>query len=516
MKYTITPVSRNEKKWGTVCLVGAGPGAGELLTIRGMERLKACDAVVYDHLASQELLGFVRKDCRIIYAGKEAGSHSMPQEEINRLLIGLAKEGLNVVRLKGGDPFVFGRGSEEILALKEAGISWETVPGITSAVAVPELAGIPVTHRGISRSFHVITGHTLAGGREQNELKAYAAMEGTLVFLMGFHSLSAITEGLIRGGKSPQTPAALIENGSLLNQRVLRADLETLAAKAKEQGFHTPAIIVVGEAAAFNLQPETVNPRGPLDGMTVGLIGTEHFTDQMEIALRKEGAKTETLLRMECLEEKGKNAMASVYPRLGTYTWLVLTSVNGVRLFFKGLFESGLDIRALGHMKVAAIGAATCRALLERGIRPDLVPEEYCSASLAQALFKVLHSKDRVLMARVEGASVKLAQMLIKAGIPFDDIPLYAVKGVPSKRMEEQLSLCRVLIFASPSGVRAFKQAGGFCRPEDSERPLYAAIGPVTAEAMKEEIGKTADIIAESYHIPGLVKAVIDGTAPLP
>ena len=188
MKYTITPASRNEKKWGTVCLVGAGPGAGELLTIRGMERLKACDAVVYDHLASQELLGFVRKDCRIIYAGKEAGSHSMPQEEINHLLIGLAKEGLNVVRLKGGDPFVFGRGSEEILALKEAGISWETVPGITSAVAVPELAGIPVTHRGISRSFHVITGHTLTGGREQNELKAYAAMEGTLVFLMGFHS----------------------------------------------------------------------------------------------------------------------------------------------------------------------------------------------------------------------------------------------------------------------------------------------------------------------------------------
>lgn len=169
-----------------MCLVGAGPGAGELLTIRGMERLKACDAVVYDHLASQELLGFVRKDCRIIYAGKEAGSHSMPQEEINRLLIGLAKEGLNVVRLKGGDPFVFGRGSEEILALKEAGISWETVPGITSAVAVPELAGIPVTHRGISRSFHVITGHTLAGGREQNELKAYAAMEGTLVFSWAF------------------------------------------------------------------------------------------------------------------------------------------------------------------------------------------------------------------------------------------------------------------------------------------------------------------------------------------
>ena len=485
-------------KKGFVYLVGAGPGDPRLITLKGKQILEDCDAVVYDHLASTAFLSWVPSHCRILYVGKQAGHHFMKQEQINELLIKLASEGLKVVRLKGGDSFVFGRGSEEILALREHGISWEVVPGITSCVAVPELAGIPVTHRNVSRSFHVITGHTLAGGREQNELKAYAAMEGTLVFLMGFHSLSAITEGLIRGGKSPQTPAALIENGSLLNQRVLRADLETPAAKAQEQGFHTPAIIVVGEAAAFNLQPETVNPRGPLDGMTVGLIGTEHFTDQMEIALRKEGAKTETLLRMECLEEKGKNAMASVYPRLGAYTWLVLTSVNGVRLFFKGLFESGLDIRALGHMKVAAIGAATCRALLERGIRPDLVPEEYCSASLAQALFKVLHSKDRVLMARAEGASVKLAQMLIKAGIPFDDIPLYAVKGVPSKRMEEQLSLCRVLIFASPSGVRAFTQAGGFCRPEDSERALYAAIGPVTAEAMKEEIGKTADIIVES------------------
>ena len=316
MKYTITPVSRNEKKWGTVCLVGAGPGAGELLTIRGMERLKACDAVVYDHLASQELLGFVRKDCRIIYAGKEAGSHSMPQEEINRLLIGLAKEGLNVVRLKGGDPFVFGRGSEEILALKEAGISWETVPGITSAVAVPELAGIPVTHRGISRSFHVITGHTLAGGREQNELKAYAAMEGTLVFLMGFHSLSAITEGLIRGGKSPQTPAALIENGSLLNQRVLRADLETLAAKAKEQGFHTPAIIVVGEAAAFNLQPETVNPRGPLDGMTVGLIGTEHLQIRWRSHCEKRGLKQKRSFGWNAWKKKGKMPWLPYIPGL--------------------------------------------------------------------------------------------------------------------------------------------------------------------------------------------------------
>lgn len=516
MKYTITSAASEEKRTGTVCLVGAGPGAPELLTIRGMERLKACDAVVYDHLASEELLGLVRKDCRMIYAGKEAGRHSMPQEEINRLLIELAKQGLNVVRLKGGDPFVFGRGSEEIYALKEAGISWETVPGITSAVAVPELAGIPVTHRGTSRSFHVITGHTLAGGRDKKELEAYAALEGTLVFLMGFHSLQAITEGLIRGGKSPLTPAALIENGSLVSQRVLRADLKTLPEKAEEQGFHTPAVIVVGEAAAFDLQPESGQDKLPLWGITAGLIGTEHFTDQMELALRKEGARTETLLQMECLEEDGKRAMASVYPRLGDYTWLVLTSVNGVRLFFEGLFQSGRDLRALGQLKVAAIGAATCKALSDRGIKPDLVPEEYCSDSLAQALGNVLHSGDRVLMARARGASLKLNQMLIKAGIPFDDIPLYDVKGVPCLRMEERLSLCRVLIFASPSGVRAFKQAGGFRLLGDLRPPLYAAIGPVTAKALEEETGNTADIISESYHIPGLVKAVIQRFHPLP
>ena len=516
MKYTTTPAVNEKKKFGTVCLVGAGPGAMDLLTIRGMERLKTCDAVVYDHLASQDLLELVRKDCRIIYAGKEAGSHSMPQEEINRLLIELAKEGLNVVRLKGGDPFVFGRGSEEILALKEAGILWETVPGITSAVAVPELAGIPVTHRGISRSFHVITGHTLTGSREQKELEAYAAMEGTLVFLMGFHSLSAITEGLIRGGRSPFTPAALIENGSLFDQRVLRTDLGSLSQKAKEQGFHTPAIIVVGEAAAFQLQPESETHRLPLDGITVGLIGTGHFTGQMETALRKEGAKTEMLLQMECLEKKGENDLSSVYSGLGAYTWLVLTSVNGVRLFFKGLFESGRDVRALGGLKVAAIGAATCRALSDRGIRPDLVPEEYCSDSLARELLKKLHSNDRVLMARASGASVTLNQMLAQAGIPFDDIPLYDVTGVPVPHLEERRARCHVLIFASPSGVRAFKQAGGFCRPGGLRPPLYAAIGPVTAKAIEEETGKAADIIAESYHIPGLVKAVIDGTAPLP
>ena len=253
-------------KKGVVYLIGAGPGDPGLITLKGKEILESCDALVYDHLASKEFLSWVPSRCKTFYVGKQAGCHSMKQDQINELLVQLALEGNKVVRLKGGDSFVFGRGSEEILALKEKEIPWELVPGITSCVSVPELAGIPVTHRNVSRSFHVITGHTLAGGCEQNELKAYAAMEGTLVFLMGFHSLSSITEGLIRGGKSPQTPAALIENGSLLNQRVLRADLETLAAKAKEQGFHTPAIIVVGEAAAFNLQPETVNPRGPLDG----------------------------------------------------------------------------------------------------------------------------------------------------------------------------------------------------------------------------------------------------------
>lgn len=512
------PILKNNdpQKHGKVVLVGAGPGAPDLLTLRGMERLKNCDAVVYDHLASEELLELVPENCLRIYAGKEAGCHSMPQEDISRLLVELAEKGLRVVRLKGGDPFVFGRGSEEILALRQAGISWETVPGITSAVAVPELAGIPVTHRGTSRSFHVITGHTLSGCRDGKELEAYAGMEGTLVFLMGFHSLSAITEGLIRGGKSPLTPAALIENGSLAGQRVLRADLKTLPSRAKEEGFHTPAVIVVGPAAAFDLQPEKEEIHLPFNQITAGLIGTERFIGRMEAKLRKEGVKTERLLQMQLAVEEGQKAMAPIYPRLGEYTWLVLTSVNGVELFFKGLFEAGYDIRALGHLKLAVIGAATGKALSDRGIRPDLMPDEYCCGSLAQALLEVLHPGDRVLLARAKGGSEKLNQKLLSANIPFDDIPLYDVKGMPSLQMKEQLALCSLLIFASPSGVRAFKQAGGFeCRTA-LKQPLYAAIGPVTAKAIEEESGKTADIIAASYHIPGLVKAVIQKVHPLP
>ena len=493
---------------GTVYLIGAGPGAPELLTIKGASLLKSCDAVVYDHLASEELLELTPKHCRRIFAGKEAGHHSMPQEEINDCLIRLAGEGLGVVRLKGGDPFVFGRGSEEILALQRHNIPWEIIPGITSAVAVPELAGIPVTHRKMSRSFHVITGHTLKGLRDEKELAVYAKLEGTLVFLMGFHSLSVITQGLIQGGKRPSTPAAVIENGSLPQQRVLRATLETLAGEAERQGFHTPAIIIVGETAAFDLTSDKKTPfadTGALDGLTAGLIGTGHFIKKLEAALHREGARAETLLCMEVLSEEGKQFMGPFYRRLQEYTWLVLTSVNGVELFFQGLFEAGLDLRSLGHMKFAVIGAATGEALMARGIRADQMPKEYCCAHLAASLRKVLiPGKDRVLMARAQGASRDLNHMLDTAGISYDDVPLYTVKGRPELKMHQRAAGCDTLIFASPSGVEEFQKAGGF---QLSHQHL-TAIGPVTAAAVQKAAQRPADLVSSSYHIPGLIAAL--------
>lgn len=243
-------------KKGFVYLIGAGPGDPQLITLKGQQLLKTCDAVVYDHLASAAFLSWVPSHCRILYVGKQAGHHSMTQEQINELLIKLAREGLKVVRLKGGDPFVFGRGSEEILALKEQGINWEIIPGITSCVSVPELAGIPVTHRNVSRSFHVITGHTLAGIQSEEALAPYGACEGTLVFLMGLHNLESIVKGLLKGGKTADTPAAVIEDGSLDSQRIVRGTLKNIYEKTLKAQIKTPAIIVVGETAAFDLMPE--------------------------------------------------------------------------------------------------------------------------------------------------------------------------------------------------------------------------------------------------------------------
>ena len=487
-------------KRGFVYLIGAGPGDPQLITLKGRQILENCDAVVYDHLASTVFLSWVPSHCRILYVGKQSGHQSMTQEQINELLIKLALEGLKVVRLKGGDSFVFGRGSEEILALKEQGIGWEVVPGITSCVAVPELAGIPVTHRNVSRSFHVITGHTLKGAQSEKELAAYGTLEGTLVFLMGLQNLDTIANGLIKGGKTADTPAAVIEDGSLDSQRVVRGTLANIYEKAAKAFIKTPAIIVVGETAAFDLLGEASVK--PLSGLTIGITGTPSFTDRLETALKAQGARTIPIMEMEVIPEEDPKEMTitDLLKQDLPFTWLVFTSVNGVDLFFDIFLkkEKG-DLRCLGNLRFAVIGEATRIALQAHGFYADLMPNDYCSESLAKELVNVLTPSDRILLARSRDGSIKLSKELEKQAIFYKDLALYHVKGKPLAD-DMLLSQCTHLVFGSASGVKSFLKK--FTIPENT---AVLAIGPVTSDALKEA-GITSDMEAGSFDIPGIIK----------
>lgn len=494
---------------GIVYLVGAGPGAPGLMTLKGRELLSGCDAVVYDHLASERFLDWVPGKCRRVYVGKQAGHHSMKQEEINTVLVELAMEGLKVVRLKGGDPFVFGRGGEEIMALQAHGIPYEVVPGVTSAVAVPECAGIPVTHRAVSRSFHVITGHTREGGDcLPPGFEAYGAIPGTLVFLMGLGQLPAIAERLMEGGKSPDTPAAVIEKGTLPGQRVVRAPLDRLYDTARDAGIGTPAIIVVGETASYEMKCSSLRP---LSQIRIGVTGTEHFAASLTQALEARGAQVSWVMEMKVVSHRDETPMQEAYKNLGEYSWIVFTSANGVRLFFGGLLEAGRDYRALGHVKFAVIGDGTGKELAKYGFLADYMPDSYCAAALAKGLAKLLPASDRVLIARSKGGSPVLTEILGGAGIAYDDIVLYEVQGSPAADMTGPEAL-DYLTFASASGVHAFfrnlERTGGVL----AEDTKLVCIGAITAQEL-EKFGRKADITADQYHIDGLVQAIIRDAA---
>ena len=502
---------------GMVYLVGAGPGNPGLVTVRGRELLECCDAVVYDHLASGRLLDWTPAGCRKIYVGKQAGRHSMSQEEISRVLVKLALSGLMVVRLKGGDPFVFGRGGEEALALMEHGISFELVPGVTSAVAAPESVGIPVTHRAVSRVFHVMTGHTRDGEDGiPPGLEAYGKLDGTLVFLMGLSHLPDIAASLIRGGMSPDMPAAVIEKGTLPGERAVRAPLGELEARVKAAGLKPPAIIVVGQVTGYEMRDRRLKT---LSGIRVGITGTRHFAGKLASALEAKGAEVSWLLEMEVRSHAEGGPMQAAYAGLAGYGWTVLTSVNGVRLFFQGLFAGGRDVRALGHMKFAVIGEGTRQELMKHGIRADYMPECFCAEDLAKGLAGILPPGSRVLVPRSKGGSPELTDILERAGITVDDIALYETAGrwAGETQTEEgggedffkaaSSGRFHYLAFASASGVRAFFESPEGRFSDGFKGTRLACIGHITALALRKA-GFRADVVAGDYQVSGLIQAL--------
>lgn len=471
------------KKAGMVYLVGAGPGDEELITRRGNALLKEAEVLLYDRLASSRFLSLVPEKCEKISVGKRAGNHSASQEEINALLVQKAKEGKRVVRLKGGDPFVFGRGGEEILALEKENIPYEVVPGITSAIAALEAAGIPVTHREEARSFHVITGHT-AREDEPERFLQYGKLEGTLIFLMGVGNLSVITEQLLKGGRDKDTPAAIVEQGTCIRQRRIDASLGTIVKTAKEKQVKPPAILVVGAVAACHM----FSAQRPLSGRRVGVTGTAAMTEKLVKGLKNLGA---SVYSAPYLKIAPTGILQERKPEWERFSWLVFTSANGVNQFFSQLKEMNVDVRTLSHLKYAVVGRGTADALWQYGIRADYMPLHYTVEELARGLAAELTKEDKALVLRAKEGSLDLQKVWREQQVEFEDLGIYEtiVDTDMADQLWQQADILDIITFASASGVKAFFEAKGLHEnPQDKKDFLgtMICIGHKTAEALRE------------------------------
>ena len=489
---------------GTVYLVGAGCGDPDLITCKGLRLLRKCDAVLYDELSSPKLLEETGADCEKFFVGKRYGRQSLSQAEINALLIAKAQEGKLVVRLKGGDPFVFGRGGEEVLALQAANIPYEVVSGVTSAVAVPAAAGIPVTHRKTARSFHVITGHTAADGTETltEHLETLARLEGTLVFLMGLHHLEEITDGLLQGGKPADTPAAVISKGTTPEQRVVRAKLCNLAAEMGKANLEAPAVIVIGETAGMQLSGTIVYP---LYGVKIGVTGTKSITKKLRGRLEELGASVTEMDYATLVPDWENAALEQALQRIADYAWAVFTSPNGVGIFFRFLQKKKIDIRSLAHLNFAVIGTGTAAALEKCGIYPAFLPEAYDVESLARGLCGVVGTEENILILRAAQGSPVLTEILKKEKKPYTDVKLYDIAVDAEKRRfaHEKAKEMDFITFASGSGVRGFFAQGGTI-PQGT---TAVCIGTSTARVLAA-YGNFPVLTAQTFNVDGVIEAI--------
>lgn len=490
---------------GIVYLVGAGPGDSKLITVKGMELLKTCDAVIYDRLASLELLEYVKEDCVKIYVGKESGHHSKTQEEINKIIIDCTGNYEKIVRLKGGDPFVFGRGGEEVEVLKASHIPFEVVPGVTSAISVPESVGIPVTHRGISQSFHVITGHTKWGESTLTDnYDVLAKLDGTLVFLMGLSNIGEITGKLIENGKDKNTPVAVIVSGTMNNEKTVRGNLSTIVSKVKEEKISSPAIIVVGNVAALHFTSECEDK--VLSNVKIGITGTRKLREKLEKELIHLGARFYTVCDMHIEKTSAIHELDGELKSLAKYQWIVFTSQNAIDIFFERMEKCLIDRRNLSQMKFAVIGSGTKQCLEKYGYFADFIPSGYTTKDLANEFSAIVDKNDEILIPRAFKGSRELNEILEKNHLKYKDIPIYDVRG---KLTENAVYVKDMdcLIFLSASGVISFFEEIHEKSVTLPSTVKIACIGEVTAGAVKEQ-KRDAHIIANVNNIDGLMDSI--------
>jgi len=509
MKKSAAPKKKSPQTSGVCHLAGAGPGDLGLVTLRVKALLEKADVVVFDYLCNPEMLKWARAGVEIIYAGKKAGNHTLRQEEINALLVEKTKAGNRVLRLKGGDPFLFGRGGEEAEALAEAGLAFEIVPGVTSAIAAPAYAGIPVTHRDFTSSLTIFTGH-------EDPLKAdtaldyarLAALPGTKVMLMGVERMGAITAELQKHGMAPETPVALVRWGTTGRQDTLSATLSTVATKILETGFTAPAVAVFGEVATLRDKLGWFEKR-PLRGKRIVVTRTRQQAGVLSAGLREIGGDVYELPTIRIDPPLDLRSFAELVQEAHTYDWLVFTSPNGVNAFFDVFYKLYSDAREIGGVRIAAIGPATAQRVRDFHLAVDLQPSEF----VAEAIVKEFQAKEgnvenqRFLLARAEQARDVLPVELGKLGAIVDQAIAYRtvpetedVTGGIARFKAEGADL---ITFTSSSTAENF-MALNLPLPAGLKT---ASIGPITSKTMRE-LGLPVDIEATQYDIPGLIAAI--------
>jgi uroporphyrinogen III methyltransferase/synthase len=486
----------------TVYLVGAGPGDPGLLTVRALELIARAEVIVYDRLIPDSALDGARSDAELVYVGKEGGGPSMPQAEIERLLVEHGAAGRMVVRLKGGDPFVFGRGGEEAEALRAHGIDFEVVPGVTAGVAASAYAGIPVTHREAASAVAFITGHEDPDKPESAlDWEALARFPGTLVVYMGVKQLPGLTEKLLGAGRSAEEPAAIVQRGTLAGQRVVSATLGTIASEAAAAGIRAPAITIIGAVAALRERLAWSETR-PLAGVTVAVTRARAQASGLAGRLRELGAAVveAPAIRIADLDVR--------LPALEGYDLVCLTSPNGVRLLFERLADDGRDARSLAGARVAAIGPGTARALREHGVIADVVPERFVAEGLVEALAGI--PVRRALIARAASARDVLPDALRERGAKVDVVALYETVAEELGAAERAaLGGADYVTFTSSSTVEFFLQAADGSIPAGAR---LVSIGPVTSATLREH-GLEPHVEAQRHDIDGLVEALLADVA---
>lgn len=496
---------------GLVSLVGAGPGDPGLLTLRGRACLEAADVVVYDYLAPKELLSYCRPEVELIYAGKKAGAHTLSQEETNALLIAKAREGRRVVRLKGGDPFVFGRGGEEAAELAAAGIPFEIVPGVSSAIAGPAYAGIPVTHRACNTQLTFFTGHEDPQKSESSlDFAALARTPGTWVMLMGLERMRAITEGLLAAGAPPDLPVALVRWATTPRQETLVGKLSTIADDVERTGFQAPAITVFGDVVALREQLAWFEHR-PLFGKRVAITRTREQAGTLRSELEALGADVIEIPTIKTMPPADTVEFAELVQDAHKYEWLIFTSPNGVDRFFEVFFKMYEDLRSIGGVRIAAIGPGTAAKLRALHLGVDLVPKTSTAEGLLEALLNTEEfgsvENHLFLLVRPAGARDVVATGLTKAGAIVDEAIAYQTVPETDDPTGAQARFreggADVITFASASAVEHFLALNLPLPPHTK----IASIGPITSRALRER-GLRVDAEAATHDLPGLIAAV--------